>query len=352
MVGLTHTAALAALIGRGFLIDWTHPVALDTLLVPPSDDVEWRFDVAMKQYGYEKEYNQSHKEIDWVQVMNTDIDNLPRMDFHKENPQKFVVIRANFCFMFYTTPNPLYGPTVGPMDRFFGPVYRELFKPVAAVQAIIDSYIPKIRSKFTIGFHARTRVHECQEPYFNYEAKCGPWDYIYDKSMTKERYLAKYWDAADSTVRQMRIDDSKLQFYAMADAKVFFDEVRKRYGDRLLTVTGEPFHIDYDTKRQASFIHNQSVAAGFTKVLVDLYLLGECDEIIVPLTSNLGRIGAMIKNRLPLCTYPSGAFTRMPPHFCECKHDQQHWAPEAKLWAETHWWSKRVPQFSTVRPRT
>jgi hypothetical protein len=36
--------------------------------------------------------------------------------------------------------------------------------------------------------------------------------------------------------------------------------------------------------RQASFIANQSVHEGFAKVLIDLYVLGECDEIIVPLS--------------------------------------------------------------------
>jgi hypothetical protein len=36
--------------------------------------------------------------------------------------------------------------------------------------------------------------------------------------------------------------------------------------------------------RQASFIANQSAHEGFAKVLIDLYVLGECDEIIVPLS--------------------------------------------------------------------
>ncbi len=29
--------------GRGFLIDWTHPMPLDQMLVPPNGDVEWRY---------------------------------------------------------------------------------------------------------------------------------------------------------------------------------------------------------------------------------------------------------------------------------------------------------------------
>ena len=61
--------------------------------------------------------------------------------------------------------------------------------------------------------------------------------------------------------------------------------------------------------------------------------------------SNLGRVGAMLKNKLPICTYPFGDFMRMSPHFCECKHDQKHWgsvqqtapvAPRAALRCAVH----------------
>ena len=37
----------------------------------------------------------------------------------------------------------------------------------------------------------------------------------------------------------------------------------------------------------------------------------------------------MLKNKLPICTYPFGEFMRMSPHFCECKHDQKHWGSAA-----------------------
>jgi hypothetical protein len=106
----------------------------------------------------------------------------------------------------------------------------------------------------------------------------------------RARYLNKYWAAIDHTVAHMRLANESVQFYAMADSKVFFDEVqsaharavasrlvpprtalflaphhasaqlglnggaaqvRARYGNTLLTVEGEPFHIDYDTQRHA-----------------------------------------------------------------------------------------------------
>ena len=98
-----------------------------------------------------------------------------------------------------------------------------------------------------------------------------------------------------------------MRFFVTADSDVFINKAAKVFGRRFVRTNGTFVHVDRPgTNRQAA-------CDGFTKVLVDNYLLSTCDVLVIS-KSGFGRQAAYLRgtDRGLYCMLLNGTVVKCP----------------------------------------
>lgn len=239
-------------------------------------------------------------------------------DFEDIFTARVALFKANLDYFDNIKTNQLYQKQLQWMlpltrDQIFARIYKKLFKYSPSVQRAVDlalkaarpakdiqlicGHLRFARNSELLKDTSRRHTMEHGDTLLAFLKRFDP------KSRTYNAAEAGQLVSADSTP----VASSKMRFFVTADSDVFINKAAKVFGRRFVRTNGTFVHVDRPgTNRQAA-------CDGFTKVLVDNYLLSTCDVLVIS-KSGFGRQAAYLRgtDRGLYCMLLNGTVVKCP----------------------------------------
>lgn len=252
---------------RTFGIIMDNPCPLTDTFVP--NDYRWNISMSLFK-------NMSSISID-VRNNKKYTSSLATMDFNAKYPQDVVFILANQDYLPLLQRNKLYKNKVPSWsnNEMYVKMFQSLFKLSPSAQEELDSFLGRARPKPNMKLVC-AQIRIGKNPTI-------PWD---NRVITPLKLVDVIWKFLNET------DDSSI--FVATDSEGIRQVAKTYYGKRFVDTSGPIIHIDKPYK-----YNKAKVCAGVRKLLLDQFVLIECDTLIVS-SSSYSRIPAMIhgaKNR-------------------------------------------------------
>lgn len=215
--GLVSTYALAKVLKRDFIVNWTYPFKLTTVVEP-------------NQYNWLPRPIEGKTQENYFLIDNDNFKiHLPRIQTLTEEsfPEDLVKIRCNINFINYLNIN-----------QTFGELFEELFKPV---------FTPITKGKNCIGLSARFGGSQSNWPDYDFNRVIS-FDDVYEKL-------------------QERLSSNNL--FVCSDSNDFLDFLKDKKV-KFLSTENYAEHIDYPGCTET----------GYRKAFEDFFALRECNPIL------------------------------------------------------------------------
>jgi hypothetical protein len=217
--GLVSTYALSKKLNREFIVNWTFPQKLNTVLEP-------------NKYNWLPRPIQGFTQKDYFLIDNDSFNQhkhlfspVSEMNF----PEDLVTIRTNINFL------PLLN-----MTESFADLFEELFKPKFTIPSLQEY----------VGFSAR------------FGGTQSNWaDSDFDRVVT--------YDYAFESLQEQMSKNKNKKLFICTDSSAFLEFLKDK-GVDFLTTEGYAEHID----------HEGCTEQGFKKVFEDFFILRQCDPIL------------------------------------------------------------------------
>ena len=276
--GITTSYIIALLSGRNFIIDMTHPCEMAKILKPHL------YDWTLRLPHHDK--NRSKMVINAIDNMAEMIPLFMGSNFVKKwLPFDDIEIFTNLNLVATVFMNPslqdnelvqmvssVMSPNEVHLNSFFPIIFEILFQPTVEILKVIDPVLSMITNsrKPVICLHIRVG----KNPTNPNDADFSDRKNIIDDMIS---FISNY-------TMNMR---NRTWIMAMSDSQTAVDTVLRKFPNNSFTAPGPILHID----RPTTFVDH---CEGFSKVVIDFYLLGECDALIL---SNSGFSGLANRRR-------------------------------------------------------
>ena len=286
--GIVFAYVIANLTNRKLGIQITdNPCSLTDFVRP--NDVNWSMpdDVDLKS-GAET-YNKLDSVDFYQRVATSNLDDL--------FTSRVALFKANLDYFDQIKSNKLYQERLKWMlpltrDQIFSRIYRKLFKFSPNVQRAVNRTLQLARPAKDgqlICAHLRfagnsESLRETKKLHTRAHGK-SLLTFLQSFDPNSTSYNAS---SAANVSNTSPVDASKVRFFVTSDSEEFIDEAARIFGDRFVRTDGQFVHVDKPGENR------RKACDGFTKVLVDQYLLSTCDVLVLS-RSGFGRQAAYLR---------------------------------------------------------
>ena len=274
--GIVIAYVIATLTNRRFGIQIVdNPCALTDFVLP--NEVNWSIPENVDLKSGAQVYSLLSSAVFYRRVSKSNFDDL--------FTSRVVLFKANLEYFDQIKLNKLYRKQLEWMmplsrDQIFSIIYRKLFTFSPRVQAEINRTLrlarPAKRGKLICAHVRFANNSELVHEWIGRHTKAhGETVLTFLRTFDPSSPTYNKASAMNASKEASRSKDGPVRFFVTSDSAIYNDRAARVFGERFVRTEGRFVHVDKPGKNR------RAACDGFTKVLVDQYLLTTCDVLVV-----------------------------------------------------------------------
>jgi hypothetical protein len=264
--GILSVYILSLLTNRHFMIDMNYPCDISKVIEP--NFINWTYSIPNKSKNRTRLYINTMGS--WKKKFQNEIANtIQSKDFAQIwSSYDDVIISTNSDYMILAFRNSymsnktrdLFGQiprTEMTMQALFAFLFEFLFKPSISVRKRVDTILFASQHRHLICLHIRIGKNPT-----------NPFDHAFKTRGNTTKVMLDFTD-------HYLLNKSSSLVFVTSDSGQAVSDVLHHYPNSSMTIVGPILHIDRFDRRSST------VCDGFSKVIADFYLLGECQTSLL-----------------------------------------------------------------------
>lgn len=272
MYGAISAMLYAVITNRRFMMHFGEYADISSLFSARDGGLDWTYD---DQKGMDtnrkilESLDDCSNGYDWEGMQNGDA--------RVVDSENVITIHSNCFFINRMINNPVYKSRLEELGLQRGSEWGQLFNAnlqlVPSLQARVDTFKTLLQSSFSISLQIRTNFMTASDGAYNWSME-KIWDHfaVQAEKLVMER------------IGNEPYREGKWHVFLSSDNEEIVQRAKNRFQEKLVTVEGE---IETDGEL------NPNRMGVWEKVVLDWWLLGECDEMLMTGWSTFGSTAAM-----------------------------------------------------------